>query len=361
MPIIANMMTMDPIAYLDIVLRFSGITCLFLILIFTCRDLRSSARTKLLAAACISVIALLLGYTPEFLNLPESVRPFLRFLDVPHLVLIWLFAMSLFQEKFSIWPVYAAIGLIYCMPIFITRLAEFGFISGYPAWIIPLVSIASLILVGHLVTIALVGRSDDLRVERRDLRIWFVAVMVGVTILAAVSEAIPSIQAGLPRQTVKALTIWPGIVFASYWLLSVEPGKITFAGTVKTGQLSTLAEAKNAELLRKLENHMQSERPYLEAGLSIDMLAGQLALPTHRLRYLINQSLGYENFSSYVNSHRIESVKQALSNPNQAHLPILTIALDNGFTSLPSFNRAFRKFENVTPSTYRKENLRPVR
>ncbi len=106
---------------------------------------------------------------------------------------------------------------------------------------------------------------------------------------------------------------------------------------------------------------MQSEQPYLEAGLSIDMLASQLTIPAHRLRYLINQSLGYENFSSYVNSHRIKSIKQALSDPSQAHLPILTIALDNGFTSLPSFNRAFRKFENVTPSAYRKENLYPVR
>ena len=89
-------------------------------------------------------------------------------------------------------------------------------------------------------------------------------------------------------------------------------------------------------------------------GLTINSLATQLGVGQHRLRALINHDLGYDNFSSYLNTLRVEAVKQAFEDSETNHLPILTIAMDCGFKSLSTFNKAFKTLEGITPTAYRK-------
>jgi hypothetical protein len=60
---------------------------------------------------------------------------------------------------------------------------------------------------------------------------------------------------------------------------------------------------------------MRTERIYRLEGLTIGVLANRLGLPEYRLRRLINQRLGYRNFSVFLNSFRIEEVKTALADP----------------------------------------------
>lgn len=92
---------------------------------------------------------------------------------------------------------------------------------------------------------------------------------------------------------------------------------------------------------------------YNQHQLTIGLLANKLALPEHQLRRLINQKLGFENFSQFVNSYRIPIVCEKLKDPARAKDPILTIALETGFNSIASFNRAFKKEKGVTPSQFR--------
>ena len=49
--------------------------------------------------------------------------------------------------------------------------------------------------------------------------------------------------------------------------------------------------------------------------------------------------------------------KAALASPEQARIPILTIAMDVGYASLATFNRAFKSEEGITPSAYRADAL----
>ena len=113
-------------------------------------------------------------------------------------------------------------------------------------------------------------------------------------------------------------------------------------------------EPGDQELVAKLERLMTVERAHRQDGLTIGGLAQQLGLPEYRLRRLINQALGYRNFNSFVNRYRIAEVKAALADPNQADVPVLTLALDAGFSSLGPFNRAFKAETGVTPSEYRR-------
>ena len=101
---------------------------------------------------------------------------------------------------------------------------------------------------------------------------------------------------------------------------------------------------------------MTAERAYRQDGLTIGALAQRLTLPEYRLRRLINQGLGHRNFNSFLNHYRIEEAKAALADPEQAAVPVLTIAMDTGFSSLGPFNRAFKAETGQTPSEYRRLN-----
>jgi len=82
-----------------------------------------------------------------------------------------------------------------------------------------------------------------------------------------------------------------------------------------------------------------------------------LGVHTHKLRNFINQTLGHENFSTYTNTFRIQAIKTAFINPENNHIPILTLAMQYGFNSLSPFNRAFKAIEGITPSEFR-QNLK---
>ncbi|MDX1580240.1 MAG: helix-turn-helix domain-containing protein, partial [Alphaproteobacteria bacterium] len=82
-------------------------------------------------------------------------------------------------------------------------------------------------------------------------------------------------------------------------------------------------------------------------------VAEKLDAQDYRLRRLINGHLGYRNFNDFLNTYRVEAAKADLHDPEKAHLPILTIAMDLGYRSLASFNRAFKELTGSTPSEFR--------
>ncbi len=75
------------------------------------------------------------------------------------------------------------------------------------------------------------------------------------------------------------------------------------------------------------------------------------------MRRLINRQLGHRNFSAFINGYRLADAETALADPVQADVPVLTIALDAGFGSIGSFNRAFKAHTGLTPTDYRRARL----
>ncbi|MGQ3030858.1 MAG: helix-turn-helix domain-containing protein, partial [Ferrovibrionaceae bacterium] len=120
-------------------------------------------------------------------------------------------------------------------------------------------------------------------------------------------------------------------------------------------------ELPDQPLVARLRQVMEVERRYRQEGLSIGMLATAVGLPEYRLRRLINGSLGYRNFAAFLNHYRLADARAALTDPAQAEVPILTIALDAGFNSLGPFNRAFKAETGMTPSEYRRTAAAEVR
>lgn len=117
-----------------------------------------------------------------------------------------------------------------------------------------------------------------------------------------------------------------------------------------------LDRASKADLDR-LETLMSRDQIWKEEGLTIASLALRASIPETQLRRLINDCLGYRNFPSYVNAHRIAAAKSRLSDPGEARVSISTIAYDIGFASLGPFNRAFKEEAGVSPSEWRRKSL----
>ncbi|MBU2868690.1 helix-turn-helix domain-containing protein [Pacificibacter marinus] len=104
----------------------------------------------------------------------------------------------------------------------------------------------------------------------------------------------------------------------------------------------------------RLDCYMQSERPYLNADLTITALAKRMAVPRHHLTEVIN-ARHQKNFFNFVNEYRIQAVKQAMQDPARAKQTLLDMAYAAGFNSKSSFNTAFKQQTGMTPSQFRRQ------
>lgn len=111
--------------------------------------------------------------------------------------------------------------------------------------------------------------------------------------------------------------------------------------------------------IEKIKQLMEVEQLFKQTGLTIGQLADVLKMPEYRLRQLINGNLGYRNFNDFLNRYRSQEAANRLANPQENHIPILTIALDTGYRSLSSFNKAFREIHQLTPTEFRRNQSNP--
>ena len=106
---------------------------------------------------------------------------------------------------------------------------------------------------------------------------------------------------------------------------------------------------------------MDQRRPYIDSGLKLTDLAGQLDLSPNHLSQIINENL-QQNFSDFINNYRIRHAKRLLSDQEYSQEKIINIAYDSGFNNKVSFNTAFKKFEGISPSDFRKkkQGIHPI-
>jgi AraC-like DNA-binding protein len=114
---------------------------------------------------------------------------------------------------------------------------------------------------------------------------------------------------------------------------------------------SLLPEIELENLKTKLLVLMNTEKPFLDPQLTLANLARRLGVNTTVLSYVINN--GFEkNFNDFVNEFRIAEVKNKLASGAAETENLLGIALDSGFNSKATFNRAFKKFTGVAPKEF---------
>ncbi|MEZ4931222.1 MAG: AraC family transcriptional regulator [Saprospiraceae bacterium] len=101
----------------------------------------------------------------------------------------------------------------------------------------------------------------------------------------------------------------------------------------------------------KIESCLAQQKPHLQPDLSLSEMAALLNLSPPTLSKAINAGF-QKNFNELINEYRVMEVKEKLADPANAHLTMLAIAMECGFSSKATFNRVFKKLEGVSPSEY---------
>lgn len=115
----------------------------------------------------------------------------------------------------------------------------------------------------------------------------------------------------------------------------------------------TFKENNEMVLFKEISKLIVDSKLYLESDLSLSKLSKLIGQSSQKTSSVINQ-YAKRNFNDFINYYRIETAKKLLSDKNNEKFTISSIAFDIGFSSLSSFNSAFKKFEETTPSLYRK-------
>jgi AraC-like DNA-binding protein len=96
---------------------------------------------------------------------------------------------------------------------------------------------------------------------------------------------------------------------------------------------------------------MEADKLYLEPSLNLQAVSRHIAAPQKTISYILNNYLN-KSFNEFVNEYRIEEVKKRLLDKRNEHLTISGIALDCGFNSQATFQRAFKHTTGVSPKEY---------
>lgn len=198
------------------------------------------------------------------------------------------------------------------------------------------------------------GLGDDLDPLRRFRRLQLLAasVLIGIAIAA---NALATPGAASPA--------WVGTAFAAAIFVVVAAYAAqafvwdTHGQTAQADAKPPTAPAPTAidhALVARVRTAFATDRIHRRDDLTLTVLAQNLAVPEHQIRRAINQGLGFKNFSAFVNGYRLGEVKQALADPSQVDVSISTIAMDAGFGSLATFNRAFKDATGASPTEFRR-------
>ena len=117
---------------------------------------------------------------------------------------------------------------------------------------------------------------------------------------------------------------------------------------------AALTETIRQSLANSLKQQMWAQKWFTEPDYSARFLAAKLSISEQQLSELIALEFN-TNFSGLSNRFRFDYFTELVQTQSDATL--LELAMDAGFKSKSSFNRAIKELTGQTPSTYRQQLL----
>lgn len=346
--------TLSNIQVIDLFFRFCAVGQLGLLIVFLIKKHPSLPYSKVGLTAC--VIAYILLTAPIENHHYGSLRNILLLItDLMPFTVLW-FTLEKLKKNFRI--LQQPNWLLVLLAIWLLTLAYVFLILNGRSILHDVNHAVGIAVLVWVIYLCLSEYMDDLDNRRRNTRLLMVAFccayMVGLV-------SFEFIYQNIRETTVFSLTN----AFIIFLLVNVILSKLISSKTQtpyptlnpenNTEPLPT--KSKNNETFESAQlsalNKLMDEGTFLQQELTIGKLSEMLAIPPHQLRQLINQQLGFSNFSHYLNSYRIPWVCEQLQDVSKKHLPILTLALEAGYGSVAPFNRAFKLKTGLTPKQYR--------
>lgn len=139
-----------------------------------------------------------------------------------------------------------------------------------------------------------------------------------------------------------------GIAFMSQYLLIDSAKKAS--KTDNNIRKAYLPYMEQEAFITTVKECLESSLIYLNANLTLDMLADSIHIPKHHVSPLLNMHFG-KNFYQLIAEYRIEHAKKVLHEDNS--ITIESLAYECGFHSKTSLNKYFKELTGIVPSQYR--------
>lgn len=117
---------------------------------------------------------------------------------------------------------------------------------------------------------------------------------------------------------------------------------------------SSLSDIDIALWKEKLIHLMIDKELYQNPKLTLSDVATELNTNPKTISRVVNSGFNI-NFNDFVNRYRIEAVKAKLKKGKHNNSTLVSIAMDCGFNSKATFNRAFKKNTSLSPKDYIKK------
>jgi AraC-like DNA-binding protein len=345
------------IGQLDAAIRAGAVGTILLLawLLFSARR-RVGSPSALFAPLALCLSGFIIGNTPIAALSPAGIVGAIAHTASGFaVVFLWWFCLSCFDSRFKLGGGVLGVGLAWAAIAAVDRglLSDALAGKGLSLLLVPM----GFAIVGHLVWRLLAERQGDLIQQRHDARIMVAVLLGGMLFIDLAADALfgfgwrPLAFAMTQNAMALAFALW-----LAGRLLTVRADVLTFG--IMEEALSP-AEATpqrdlrhNGELHRRLSGLMETERVFLDPELTFAAFVERIGASERAVRTLINHELGYDHFRTFLNQYRVAEARRLLSDEGRDD-KLITVALDSGFASLASFNRAFRAIEGRTPSDYR--------
>lgn len=270
----------------------------------------------------------------------------------------WLVSLSVFSDRqeLKLWHFYVA-SMTLLIPTISTLIQlSFDFDLRQYAAFYGLVTYGALglelVLICHALVVVIKNWQADLVQERRYMRGSIIGLNACYLVMVIVVEQLFKLQWSW-LDPVKYVLLSMLTTSVNLLLFSLKEGTL-FDPPHKKPQNVEPKKTHSPELKRVLDC-MLNEKLYRQEGITISAFSRHLAIHEYKLRQIINGELNYRNFNDFLNFYRIQEVTENLSQSSNRQLPVLTLALDSGFRSLSSFNKAFKNKHGITPTEYRNQ------
>ena len=119
---------------------------------------------------------------------------------------------------------------------------------------------------------------------------------------------------------------------------------------------SGLEDAQKEKLIRDIITYMDNEKPYLNADLTLAIVADSLNVYPRYISQIINEKLN-KNFTNFINEYRVKEARILLISEEYKNYSVEGIGKTVGFNSKSSFYTFFKKQTGITPSFFRNSAL----
>lgn len=338
---------------LDVITRVAGGTLLLALGVLLARDPRTRRLAAYFAPMALCLAGFLAGNTPELsLRLAGPLSHASALVAGYAAVFLWWFCLASFDPTFRPRGGVLAAGLTWLVIASADRgLLGPGLQGKGLSWALICLGMG---MIGYLAWRLVRDRAGDFVDERRRARILVVVLLAGQLGADFLVDLVMGLDWG-PQ----GFTIMQNAVLLAFtaWLairLLPPPAPAGVAARAPAAlPAARSAQGEEARLTTRLRVLIEVEKVHLAPDLTFNDFVRRMGAPERTVRQLINHRLGHDHFRAFLNACRVAEARRLLADPARAGDKLIAIALDSGFASLASFNRAFQAVEGRPPSAFR--------